>query len=109
MTTIEPDLPELDIVTQYGVATRLPTSFPLIDPELDDALDPDLFQHGFDDALTRLESMPAPWALHFATLTMAAEPDLTAADPARAEPSYTRGYRAALYGYLRHGHRQSPR
>lgn len=104
MTTIEPDLPELDIVTQYGVATRLPTSFPLIDPELDVALDHDLFQHGFDDALTRLESMPTPWAHHFATLTMAAEPDLTA-----DEPSYTRGYRAALYGYLRHGNPRSPR
>jgi hypothetical protein len=103
VTTIDPGLPELDIVTQYGVATRLPTSFPLVDPELDVALDHDLFQQGFDDALTRLDSMPAPWARNFATVTMDAEPDLT------AEPSHTRGYRAALYGYLRHGNRQSPR
>ncbi|MDL9936416.1 hypothetical protein QSJ18_06655 [Gordonia sp. ABSL1-1] len=99
MSTIEPEFPPLDIVTPYGTATRLPTSFPLIDPELDSALDPDHFQQGFDDAITRLESLPAPWARQLASTTMAAEPD---PDLTEDDRSYTRGYRAALYGYLRH-------
>ncbi|AZG44709.1 hypothetical protein [Gordonia insulae] len=97
MTTFDPGAPELDITTAHGIVTRLPTSFPIIDPELDGHLDPDLFQKGFDDANSRLDTFPRSWARHHASTTMAAAP---AADD--DEPSYTRGYRAALYGYLRH-------
>lgn len=50
MKNPDSDLPELDIVTEYGVVTRLPTSFPIFDAELDEHLDPDLFQQGFVDA-----------------------------------------------------------
>lgn len=87
----------LDIVTPYGTVTRLPTSYPIIDPELDDALDPDLFQKGFDDGLAQLGEMPATWARHLAGTILACPPDLDADDP-----SYTRGHRAACYGFLRH-------
>jgi hypothetical protein len=97
LTTIDPDLPELDIVTPHGVVTRLPTSFPIYDAELDAHLDPDLFQQGFTDALTSLDEMPSSWARHHASTIMACPPD-----PDDDEPSYTRGYRAALYGHLRH-------
>ena len=38
--TTEPELPDLDIVTPYGTITRLPTSFPITDPEIDAHLDP---------------------------------------------------------------------
>lgn len=88
----------LDIVTEYGTVTRLPTSFPIIDPELDDCVDPDLFQKGFDDSLAYLDTLPPAWARHFATTTLAQEPD-----PDDDEPSHTRGFRAGLYGYVRHG------
>lgn len=100
MSRHESGLPELDIVTEYGTVTRLPTSFPIIDPELDDFLDPDLFQKGFDDALAHLDSLPPAWATHFATTVLATEPD-----PDDDEPSHTRGFRAGLYGHLRHGRR----
>ncbi|MFZ2509830.1 MAG: hypothetical protein WAW85_01900 [Gordonia sp. (in: high G+C Gram-positive bacteria)] len=94
----EPQVHELDIITEHGTVTRLPTSFPLIDPELDEYLDPDLFQKGFDDALEHLGTLPPAWARHFATTTLAQEPD-----PEDDEPSHTRGFRAGLYGHLRHG------
>ncbi|MFW0796807.1 hypothetical protein AAFP30_23580 [Gordonia sp. CPCC 205515] len=97
MTSNNTDLPDIDIVTAHGVVTRLPTSFPIIDPELDACLDPDLFQKGFADAVAVLDALPKPWARHHAASTMATAPD-TDDD----EPSYTRGYRAALYGHLRH-------
>lgn len=84
-------------MTPGGVVTRLPTSFPIVDPELDGHLDPDLFQQGFDDANARLCAFPRAWARHLADSTMATPPE-----PEDEEPSYTRGYRAALYGYLRH-------
>ena len=98
MTTFDPDLPELDIVTEYGVVTRLPTSFPLYDAELDQHLDPDLFQRGFADATAELDSLPPSWARHHASSIMACPPA-----PDDDEPSWTRGYRAALYGHLRDG------
>lgn len=97
MTTTNSELPGLDIVTTHGVVTRLPTSFPIIDPELDAHLDPDLFQRGFTDALARLDALPPTWARHHASSSLAVAPD-----PDDDEPSYTRGYRAGLYGYLRH-------
>ena len=97
MTATGPELPELDIVTDHGVVTRLPTSFPIYDADLDAHLDPDLFQQGFTDAMTRLEALPPTWARHHAASILAAAPD-----PADDEPSHTRGYRAALYGHLRH-------
>ncbi|MGV9712085.1 hypothetical protein ACWDTI_15640 [Gordonia sp. NPDC003424] len=97
MTTHDTGLPALDTPTADGVVTRLPTSFPIVDPELDAHLDPDLFQRGFEDALSRLDSLPRTWARHHASTTMASAPD-----PDDDEPSYTRGYRAGLYGYLRH-------
>lgn len=97
MNPSTPEWPELDIVTPYGIVTRLPTSFPIMDPELDGHLEPDLFQTGFDDANARLCALPPSWARHHATNVMDTEPDLDADDP-----SYTRGYRAAMYGYLRH-------
>lgn len=96
MTANDSGLPELDIHTEYGIVTRLPTSFPLIDPELDDALDPDLFQKGFEDALAYLDTLPCTWAQHHASTVLDQEPD-----PDDDEPSHTRGYRAGLYGFLR--------
>ncbi|MEE4024654.1 hypothetical protein V1Y59_16325 [Gordonia sp. PKS22-38] len=63
----------------------------------DTHLDPDLFRQGFDDANTRLNAFPPAWARHHASTIMAA-----ARDSDDDRPSYTRGYRAALYGYLRH-------
>ncbi|MEZ5211813.1 MULTISPECIES: hypothetical protein [unclassified Gordonia (in: high G+C Gram-positive bacteria)] len=96
MTAHDPGFGELDIVTEYGTVTRLPTSFPLIDPELDDCLDPDLFQKGFEDSLADLDALPVPWARHYASTTLAQAPD-----PDADEPSHLRGYRAGLYGFLR--------
>ncbi len=97
MSHREPRLEPLDTVTEHGTVTRLPTSFPLIDPELEEFLDPDLFQKGFDDALAHLDTLPPAWGRHFATTTLAQEPD-----PDDDEPCHTRGFRAGLYGYLRH-------
>jgi hypothetical protein len=97
LTNHENELPDLDIVTEYGIVTRLPTSFPIYDADLDEHLDPDLFQKGFDDAEAALCALPAPWARQLASSTLDCPPD-----PDDEEPSYTRGYRAALYGYLRH-------
>ncbi|EON31527.1 MULTISPECIES: hypothetical protein [Gordonia] len=97
MKNPDSDLPELDIVTEHGVVTRLPTSFPIYDAELDEHLDPDLFQQGFLDAAADLDALPAPWARQLASSTLACPPH-----PDDEEPSYTRGYRAALYGHLRH-------
>ncbi|MFT4088367.1 MAG: hypothetical protein QM658_14680 [Gordonia sp. (in: high G+C Gram-positive bacteria)] len=97
MSANDSDLPELDIATEHGVVTRLPTSFPIIDPELDEYLDPDLFQKGFSDALAYLDSLPPAWARHHASTVLAEAPD-----PDDDEPSHTRGYRAGLYGFVRH-------
>lgn len=94
--TTEPELPDLDIVTPYGTITRLPTSFPITDPEIDAHLDPVRFQQGFDDAVAHLARLPVPWAKHYASTTLEnrSGPD--------SDVSYVRGYRAALYGHLRH-------
>ena len=92
-----PETP-LDIVTEHGVVTRLPTSIPIYDADLDAALDPDLFQQGFCDAEAELAGMPPAWARHLAATTLDVPPPED-----DEEPSYTRGYRAALYGHLRHG------
>ncbi|GAC69730.1 hypothetical protein [Gordonia soli] len=100
MTPHEPELPELDIVTEYGIVTRLPTSFPIYDADLDEHLDPDLFQQGFVDAAGELDRMPCTWAHHHASRILACPPPED-----DDEPSYTRGYRAAMYGHLRHGPR----
>jgi len=94
------DLPDLDIVTPYGVVTRLPTSFPIYDAELAAHLDADLFQKGFEDAEAELCALPLPWRMRLATKVLDSPPD-----PDDDEPSYTRGYRAAMYGYVRHGRR----
>lgn len=98
MTFHDPRRPDLDLTNEHGPVTRLPTSFPLIDPELDACLDPDLFQKGFDDSLAYLDGLPPAWARHYAASTLAQAPD-----PDDDEPSHTRGFRAGLYGYLRHG------
>ncbi|NLG48076.1 hypothetical protein [Gordonia sp. (in: high G+C Gram-positive bacteria)] len=97
MTAQPTDLPDLDIHTEHGVVTRLPTSFPLADPERDADLDPDVFQRGFDEALAHLAQLPPSWARHYAATTLDQAPDTT------RDPSYTRGHRAGMYGYLRHG------
>ena len=88
---------EIDIVTEHGIVTRLPTSFPLYDPERDADLDPDRFQQGFDDALADLDRMPSAWARHYAASILD-----TPAPRHDSERSHTRGYRAGLYGFLRH-------
>ncbi|AUH68897.1 MULTISPECIES: hypothetical protein [Gordonia] len=81
----------------HATVTRLPTSYPLVDPELDVCLDPDLFQQGFDESLAYLSSLPPTWARHHAAsvLENGTDPD--------DDLSYQRGYRAGLYGFLRHG------
>ncbi|MBM7369444.1 hypothetical protein [Gordonia hydrophobica] len=91
------DMPELDIVTEHGIVTRLPTSFPLLDPERDADLDPDRFQQGFDDALADLDRMPPRWARHYAT-SILDKP----APRHDSDRSHTRGYRAGLYGFVHH-------
>ncbi|MEE3853522.1 hypothetical protein VZC37_24525 [Gordonia sp. LSe1-13] len=63
----------------------------------DTHLDIDLFRRGFDDANAQLDAFPPAWARHHASTIMANKRDTD-----DAQPSYTRGYRAALYGYLRH-------
>lgn len=73
-------------------------SYSIIDPELDAHLDPDLFQRGFKDGLAHLEALPKAWARNYAATVTA-----TAPDPDDDEPSYTRGFRAALWGFLKHG------
>lgn len=65
----------------------------------DESLDPQSFQSGFDDASAHLSSMPTAWASHHASTTLAALPI------PQADDSYARGYRAALYGHLRHSSR----
>ena len=65
----------------------------------DSCVEPDIFRKGFDDASARLAALPASWALHYATTTLA---DGTIPDIA---DSYERGYRAALYGYRRRARR----
>ncbi|MFT4126154.1 MAG: hypothetical protein QM662_07975 [Gordonia sp. (in: high G+C Gram-positive bacteria)] len=58
-------------------------------------LNPARFRAGIDDANSYLATLPAPWARHHAASTLA---EAIAPD---GDPSYTRGYRAALHGYLR--------
>ncbi|GEE03158.1 hypothetical protein nbrc107696_36040 [Gordonia spumicola] len=91
-----PGVPGGDITTEFGVVRRLPTTS-RIDADVDDDFDLDLFQAGFGDANVRLRTFPPSWARHHATTVMQSEPLVD--DDA---PSYTRGYRAAAYGYLRH-------
>lgn len=97
MTTNEAGLPYRDIVTAGCGVIPLPAGLPIIDPGLDDQLDPHQFQKGFKDATARLDTFPSAWARHHASSTMALVPD-----PDEDNPSWMRGYRAALYGYLRH-------
>lgn len=75
--------------------TAIPAASAIGDPTLDEAQ----FQRGYDDASTYLGSLPHPWAIHHASTTLADGqiPDISA--------SYERGYRAALYGFRRHGRR----
>ncbi|MGB3602169.1 hypothetical protein [Gordonia sp. (in: high G+C Gram-positive bacteria)] len=96
MTAHHTDLPPLDIVTEHGTVTCLPTSFPLRDPERDADLDPDVFQQGFEDSIADLDRLPHPWARNFASMTLD-----QALDPT-SDRSYVRGYRAGLYGFLQH-------
>ena len=65
----------------------------------DDTLDEDAFQRGFDDATTYLATMPDTWARHHASSALASGdiPEIT--------QSYERGYRAALYGFVRQARR----
>ena len=64
-------------------------------PLANDTVDEDAFQRGFDDATTYLATMPDTWARHHASSALASGdiPDIT--------QSYERGYRAALYGFVR--------
>lgn len=63
----------------------------------DSVLDLDEFHRGFGDAVDYLESLPGPWACHHAASTL--EQPL----PDTGDPSHARGYRAAVFGYLRGG------
>lgn len=63
----------------------------------DSVLDLDEFHRGFGDAVDYLESLPGPWACHHAATTL--ELPL----PCTGDASHVRGYRAALFGYLRGG------
>lgn len=74
-------------------------SAPSQPPLVDDTLDEEAFQRGFDDATTYLATMPAAWARHHASSTLASGdiPDIA--------QSYERGYRAALYGFVRQSRR----
>lgn len=62
----------------------------------DPSLDEELFAQGYDEASTYLASLPRAWAAHHASTALADGeiPDI--------KQSYERGYRAALYGFLRH-------
>lgn len=76
--------------------TVIPPESALADAELDASLDAQRFEQGFDDASNHLDGLPVAWARHHANSVLA---DRHAADP--DDPSYSRGYRAALYGFLR--------
>lgn len=97
MTSIEPDPPEQAGAAPHSGDTCTSAAFLIGDPDLDEHLDPDQFRQGFEDGTARLAILPRPWARHHASSTIASSPD-----PDDDEPSWTRGYRAALYGYLRH-------
>ncbi|MGC4932765.1 hypothetical protein ACLQ3C_03690 [Gordonia sp. DT30] len=62
----------------------------------DPTLDAVEFQRGYDEASAYLASMPLAWAANHASAALAAGdiPDI--------RQSYERGYRAALYGFVRH-------
>ena len=62
-----------------------------------DTLDHDEFRRGFSDAIDYLESLPGAWACHHASATL--EPPVSET----GDRSHLRGYRAALFGYLRGG------
>lgn len=68
----------------------------IVNPELDGSLDAIRFQKGFDEASTYLETMPIAWARNYSTTVIADRRTYDFDDG-----SYARGYRAALYGYLR--------
>ncbi|MGW0035699.1 hypothetical protein [Gordonia sp. NPDC003376] len=86
------------------------------------------FRRGIEAAYADLGALPLPWARHHAASTLAGRP--SDAEPPRADPprdaepsahgveslavdaeaglsasSYSRGYRAALHGFLRDGPR----
>lgn len=87
MTTLEPDL--------SAVLAMIPPESVIADPSRDEGLDAIRFREGFDDASRYLRALPVPWARQHATTTLDSAVE-------QSDPSYHRGYRAALYGYLRH-------
>ena len=64
---------------------------------MDNTLALDEFRRGFTDAVDYLSSLPGTWACHHASSILE--------QPASevCGPSHARGYRAALFGYLRGG------
>ncbi|MCM3893883.1 MULTISPECIES: hypothetical protein [Gordonia] len=83
-------------IVAFPVSTPPTTRQPSL---VDDTLDADAFQRGFDDATTYLATMPDTWARHHASSALASGdiPEIT--------QSYERGYRAALYGFVRQARR----
>ena len=81
-----------------GRIVAFPTTPPQ-PPLVDDTLDEEVFQRGFDDATTYLATMPVTWARHHASSALASGdiPEIT--------QSYERGYRAALYGFVKQARR----
>lgn len=75
--------------------TRSAPGSDIDDPELDGIR----FQQGFADAADELAALPAVWARHHASST------LDRGVPDGSDPSYARGYRAGMYGHLRHARR----
>lgn len=87
MTTAERDL--------ASTFDAIPPESVIADPVRDHDLDAERFRAGFDDAVRRLAGLPDAWARNLAETTLAA---VHVDDDA----SYARGYRAGLYGFLRH-------
>ncbi|MFW0784890.1 hypothetical protein AAFP35_10250 [Gordonia sp. CPCC 206044] len=63
-----------------------------------DVLDATEFRLGIDAAYAHLGTLPLPWARHHAVTTLAGTID-------GSRPSFSRGYRAALHGFVRGGPR----
>ncbi|MCH5645600.1 MULTISPECIES: hypothetical protein [unclassified Gordonia (in: high G+C Gram-positive bacteria)] len=83
------------MTTSDSRVIALPHAIPPESAICDASLDHERFESGFDDASAHLASLPRAWASHHAS-TMLADGRI----PDEKE-AYERGYRAALYGYLR--------
>ena len=87
MTSLETHFSEIVI--------GIPRESVITDPRRDRSLDVVRFRQGFDDAYSDLDGLPLPWARQRASQGLAGSDN-------DEDSSYCRGYRAGMYGFLRH-------